>query len=268
AEYPCVGMDTQGTGILVHPARQGDETPRALRVREGARAPRGRQAASFGDDPDLEYLRDAGFQIVFAMDDTRAGAHDLDVAGLGPALVALAVPVADRAPAHVGDDLHVGMRMRREAGAGLDRVVVPDAQRAPAHPVGIVVVGEGEVMPRVGPAVVGAAEALEGSAFDHGEGSHCVNDARMGAKVTWRQMPDPGRIVAPAGRSAGRMRGAPAPDRGRAQAGGRIPGENGGRHQGEAAWAGIPSSRSSATVGSRSCASTAAFAPIRGRWRD
>src|SRR5690606_11836284 len=184
AEYPCVGMDTQGTGILVHPARQGDETPRALRVREGARAPRGRQAASFGDDPDLEYLRDAGFQIVFAMDDTRAGAHDLDVAGLGPALVALAVPVADRAPAHVGDDLHVGMRMRREAGAGLDRVVVPDAQRAPAHPVGIVVVGEGEVMPRVEPAVVGAAEALEGSAFDHGEGSHCVNDARMGAKVT------------------------------------------------------------------------------------
>src|SRR5690606_27538676 len=132
--------------------------------------------ASLGDDPDLEDLRDARLQIVFAMDDPRPGAHHLDVPGLGPALVALAVPMGDRALAHVGDDLHVGMWMRREARARLDRVIVPDAQGAPVHASGVVVVGEGEVMLRVEPAMVGATEAFEGSAFDHGAGPDMVDD--------------------------------------------------------------------------------------------
>src|SRR5690606_31658779 len=82
-------------------------------------------------------------------------------------LVAEAVLVGDRALAHVGDDLHVGVRMRREAGAGLDGVVVPHPQRAPVHPLRVVVAGEGEVVPGVEPAVVGAAEAGEGAMLDH-----------------------------------------------------------------------------------------------------
>jgi hypothetical protein len=45
-----------------------------------------------------------------------AGAHHLDVAGLGAALIAERVLVRDRALADIGDDLHVGVRVRREAG--------------------------------------------------------------------------------------------------------------------------------------------------------
>ena len=47
--------------------------------------------------------------------------------------VAQVVLVRDRAFADVGDDLHVRVRVRREAGLGGDGVVVPDPQRAPAH---------------------------------------------------------------------------------------------------------------------------------------
>ena len=90
------------------------------------------------------------------------GAHHLHVAGLGAALVAEAVLVGDRALAHVGDDLHVGVRVRRKAGVRRDLVVVPDPQRAPAHPLGVVIVGEGEMMLGLQPAVVGAAELVEG----------------------------------------------------------------------------------------------------------
>ncbi|MNE82382.1 hypothetical protein D3C80_1791020 [compost metagenome] len=75
--------------------------------------------------------------------------------------------MGDRALADVGDDFHLFMRMRREAGAGGDLVVIPDSQWAPAHALGVVVLGEREVVLGVQPAVVGAAELLEGSAFDH-----------------------------------------------------------------------------------------------------
>jgi hypothetical protein len=99
--------------------------------------------------------------------DAAAGAHHLHVAGHGAAAVAQAVLVADRALAHVGDDLHIRVRVGREAGVRRDGVVVPHAQRAPAHAGGIAVVGEGEVVPGLEPAVVGGAQAVEGSAFDH-----------------------------------------------------------------------------------------------------
>ncbi|MOA05482.1 hypothetical protein D3C78_1250830 [compost metagenome] len=101
------------------------------------------------------------------MHDAAAGAHHLYVAGFGAALVAQAVLVGDRALADVGDDFHLAVRMRWEAGARGDFVIVPDAQVAPAFAVGVVVLGEGEVVLGIQPAVVGAAELVEGSAFDH-----------------------------------------------------------------------------------------------------
>ncbi len=101
------------------------------------------------------------------MADAGAGAHHLHVARDSAAFVAEAVLVRDRALADVGDDLHVGVRMRREAGVGGDLVVVPDAKRAPAHALGIVVVGEGEVVLGLQPAVVGAAEARKGTFLNH-----------------------------------------------------------------------------------------------------
>ena len=97
----------------------------------------------------------------------RSGAHDLDVPRARAAGVAQAVLVGDGAFADIGDDLHVGVGVRRKAGPGGDGVVVPHPDRAPTHPGGIVVAGEGEVVLGVEPAVVGAAEAGEGPAFDH-----------------------------------------------------------------------------------------------------
>ncbi len=65
-----------------------------------------------------------------------------------------------------GDDFHVGMGMRRETRIRCDLVVVPDAQVAVAHVGGIVVVAEGEVVLRLEPAVIRAAEFVEGPKFE------------------------------------------------------------------------------------------------------
>ena len=105
----------------------------ARRLGEGLRAPVRLRAAAVGHDPDLEERRRLGLQVVLGVHHAGAGAHDLHVAGLGAALVAHVVAVGDRALADIGDDLHVAVRVRVEAGAGGDLVVVPDAQPAPAH---------------------------------------------------------------------------------------------------------------------------------------
>src|SRR5262249_54873799 len=94
-------------------------------------------------------------------------AHHLHVAGLGAALVAERILMGDRTVANVGDDLHVGMRMRRKAGVRRDLVIVPDAQRAVAHVLRVIVVGEREVMPGLEPAVIGAAELCKWFELDH-----------------------------------------------------------------------------------------------------
>lgn len=78
------------------------------------------------------------------MDDAGTGAHHLHVAGLGAALVAQAVLVGDRAFADIGNDLHVAVRVRREAAAGGDLVIVPDPQAAPVLALRVIVVGEGK----------------------------------------------------------------------------------------------------------------------------
>src|SRR6185437_5460294 len=143
-------------------------TARAFALRERSCAPRRRPAAFIGNDPDLEDPCGTRLHVVLGMGDAAAGAHHLHVARLGAAFVAEAVPVADRAFAHVGDDLHVRVRMRREAALRRDGVVVPHAQRTPAHALGVVVAGEREMMFRLEPAVVGSAQAVEWSAFNHG----------------------------------------------------------------------------------------------------
>src|SRR6185312_2880580 len=94
--------------------------------------------------------------------------HHLHVTGLGAALVAERVLVGDRAFADIGDDFHVGMWMRREAGVRRDLVVVPHAKRAVAHVLGVIVAAEGEVMLRLQQAMVGGAAFLKWSQFDHG----------------------------------------------------------------------------------------------------
>src|SRR5271166_7051894 len=88
-------------------------------------------AAACRQYPDLEDLGDAGLQIVLRMADAGSGTHHLHVAGCGAALVAEAVLVGDRTLADIGDDLHVGVRVRWKPGVRGDRVVVPHPDRTP-----------------------------------------------------------------------------------------------------------------------------------------
>jgi hypothetical protein len=99
--------------------------------------------------------------------DPGAGAHHLHVAGFGPALVAEAVLVGDRALPDIGDDLHIGMRMRRKAGSGCNLVVVPYPQSSPPHALRVEVIGEREMVLGLEPVVPGAAQTFKRSAFDH-----------------------------------------------------------------------------------------------------
>ena len=94
----------------------GSRTGRRGRPSGTAGAPAGRAARSVGSIQIWKTVVVSGSQVVLGVADAGAGAHDLDVAGLGAALVAQAVLVGDRALADVGDDLHVGVRVRREAG--------------------------------------------------------------------------------------------------------------------------------------------------------
>ena len=97
------------------------------------------------------------------MADAGAGAHYLYVAGHGAAMVAEAVAVADGALADIGDDLHVAVRMSRKTTVGGNFVIVPDPQRAPVLALGVVVLGEREVMAGIQPAMQGMAEGLKGA---------------------------------------------------------------------------------------------------------
>jgi hypothetical protein len=86
--------------------------------------------------------------------DPGPGAHVLDVAAGQGVLVAHAVGVRQLPVDHVGDDLHVAVRMGVEPGAGLDQVVVEHPHDAEVDVVGVVVAGEGEVEAAAQPAQV------------------------------------------------------------------------------------------------------------------
>src|SRR5690242_10485457 len=68
---------------------------------------------------------------------------------------------------HVGDDLHVAMRMRGKAIAGLHPVLVNNPQAAKSHKVGIEVVCERKRVICIQPAMVGMAAFLGPSYLNH-----------------------------------------------------------------------------------------------------
>src|SRR5262245_4459792 len=74
----------------------------------------------------------------------------------------------DRARADIGDDLHVGMRVRGKAGMGGDLVVVPDAQSPVPQSLGVVIARKREMVLGLEPAVVGTAERRVWPPVDHG----------------------------------------------------------------------------------------------------
>lgn len=102
------------------------------------------------------------------MDDAGACTHYLHITRFGTAFVTQAVLVGDRAFTDIGDDFHVPVRVRRETAASRNQVVVPDSQVAPVHTGGVVVLGKREMVMGIEPAVVGVAEAFEGSQLQHG----------------------------------------------------------------------------------------------------
>src|SRR5271157_5403573 len=110
-----------------------------------------------------------GLRVVeFAVPDTGPGRHDLHVTRSDHRTGTNAVLVLERAFENVGDDLHVPVPMRLEAGAGPDPVLVDDPQRTKAHVLWIVVMTEGEGMPAVQPAEVFGSALGSRSYSDHG----------------------------------------------------------------------------------------------------
>ena len=116
------------------------------------------QAWSVGLNPDLDEMQTFGLGgIVFAVTDSAAGAHDLDLARSELGMVAQAVAMLNHALQNVGEDLHVSVAVRREAHGGGDDVLIDDPQRPEAHVGRVMVVGEAEAVPRHEPTMVGEA---------------------------------------------------------------------------------------------------------------
>src|SRR3984893_953264 len=132
-------------------------------------APQGGWTARPGGlDPDLEDFCLGRLQIIFGVAYAGARAHHLHVARFGAALVAETVLMGDRALADIGDDFHVGVGMRGKSAVRRDLFVVPHPQGAVAHVAGVVMAAEREVVLRLQPAVIGAAEFRKWSEFNHG----------------------------------------------------------------------------------------------------
>jgi hypothetical protein len=126
------------------------------------------QAALLGQDPDLQQVQRLGARrIDLAVGHAGAGGHALDLTGLDDRAGAHRVAVLQLAAEHVGDDLHVGVRVGAEAAAGGNLVVVDHPQGPIAHVARIPVVGEREGVPGVQPAVVGVAAFVGASQGDH-----------------------------------------------------------------------------------------------------
>ena len=172
AEELGIGIVRQARGEHFEPA-----IPAVLGER--ARTPAGGMSAAIRHDPDLEQAALLVFQVVFGMADAGARAHHLDIARLGPALVAQAVLVGNRALADIGDDLHILVRVRRKAALRRDPVIVPHSQRAPVDPRGIVIVREGKVVAGIQPAVVCRTQRGEGAKFDHRQSPGPIRQDRL-----------------------------------------------------------------------------------------
>src|SRR5437868_9164359 len=100
-------------------------------------------AILFRQDPDLQQVNRIRFgSVAFAVADAATGAHALPVAGTDDRASAEGILVLDGALEDVGDDLHVAMRVRREALAAGDAVLVDDAQGSKTHVVAVVIFAE------------------------------------------------------------------------------------------------------------------------------
>ncbi len=121
-------------------------------------------------DPDLEEVHGLGARRVeLAVAHAAAGAHPLHVAGADGRAVADRILVRQLAREHVGDDLHVAVAVRAEAGAGLHPILVDHPQRPELDVFGIEVVGERKGVVGLEPAVIGVAPFVAAANLDHAD---------------------------------------------------------------------------------------------------
>src|SRR5438270_9536923 len=109
--------------------------------------------------------------IAFTVADAAAGAHALPVARADDRASAEGILVLDGALEDVGDDLHVAMRVRREALAAGDAVLVDDAQGSKTHVVAVVIFAERKRVISIEPAEVEVAAFGSFASGDHNESS-------------------------------------------------------------------------------------------------
>lgn len=92
--------------------------------------------------------------IVLGMANAVSGAHILHAAGPHDAVTAGAVAVLEPARKHIGEDLHVAVRMRGKSLTTGNPIVVEDAQGTPVNVARIEILGEAEGMARHEPSMV------------------------------------------------------------------------------------------------------------------
>jgi hypothetical protein len=108
-------------------------------------------------------------------------------------LVSEAILMGDRPFADIGNDLHVGVAVGREAGFRRDLVVIPHAEIAPAHAGRIAPIGEGEVVAGVQPVVAEPAKPAGGAALDHGDDLSARGSSDRAAATHFKRLGDPWR---------------------------------------------------------------------------
>src|SRR5438105_331793 len=128
----------------------------------------GLDAPLLGCEPYLQQVHWlAARSILLAVGDAGARAHALHLARPNHRTRAHAVFVLERALEHVGNDLHIVMRMSPKAAPALHPVFIDHAQAAEAHVRRIVVIRERECMECIQPAVIGVATLICLPDLDH-----------------------------------------------------------------------------------------------------
>ena len=158
-------LDTQRVLAAPIPLASQEITRRQQEFRDVALLVPGLDPGGVGRHPHLhEVDRLRARRVHLRVPDAGARAHPLGEPGVDHTLVALGIPMQQLAVEHPGDDLHVAVRVRGEAGAARDAVVVGDDEQPVAHVSRVEVAAEAEAVAGVEPgdprveAVVGPAQ--------------------------------------------------------------------------------------------------------------
>src|SRR5262245_34133448 len=160
-------MHRDGT---IAPIFRRDESPCALMLmeRESLLFITRHQTHLVRDDPNLQEMYGLVLRgIVFAVADSRSGAHPLHVARSDHRARSCAVFMRHGALQHVGDDFHVAVRVSRESAARINSIFVNDSQSTKAHMLRIVVITERKGMTAIEPVPPRFTSFFGRSYFNH-----------------------------------------------------------------------------------------------------